>query len=75
MITSASLRTLGFIQDETNQNLFSIESTPIDFLLEDNNTLLVGLDLAGPEDSWQLFFSLTSQDKVISFLCTITPVE
>jgi hypothetical protein len=74
MITSATLRTLGFIQDETNHNLFSIETMPLEFRLEENNTLLVGLDLLGPEESWQLFFSLTSLDKVQNFLNSITTV-
>jgi hypothetical protein len=75
MITSATLTTLGFIQDETNRNLFSIEATPLDFRLEENkNILLVGLDLSGPEESWQLFFSLSSNDRVQSFLCTIAPM-
>jgi hypothetical protein len=73
MITSATLRTLGFIQDETNQNLFSIETTHLEFRLEGNN-LLVGLDLLGPEESWQVFFSLTSLEKVQNFLNSITAV-
>jgi hypothetical protein len=69
-IKTTNLQSLGFIQDETFDTLFTLKNCPLEFKLTDGD-LYAGQDLALPEDSNVVFFKVDSVENLERFLSSV----
>lgn len=69
-ITPENLQNAGFLRDEDNPHIYSLDNSGLDFMLSEG-TLSVGLDLIGDEDTQQIFFNINSKEKLDVFLSSV----